>query len=177
MTDGRTLRVHILAEFNRKRSWSQYLDIMGRVRQVWGDEWMIMAACALYDAKITWVGTTTSLRLEMQVPPQFGLTPHRHLFLGHYFEKHWISLIMPDAAQAQAWAAAGRLRPGAAVTTMCFCTAALTAPNLVLGRSNGSFEVACVHSYFAAAVRRITLRAGVRLRRRRRPAPRSPASE
>jgi len=52
-------------------------------------------------------------------------------------------------------------RPGAAVTTMCFCTAALTAPNLVLGRSNGSFEVACVHSYFAAAVRRITLRAGV----------------
>jgi hypothetical protein len=52
-------------------------------------------------------------------------------------------------------------RPGAAVTIMCFCTAPSTALNLVLGRSNGSFEVACVRSYFAAAVRRITLLAQV----------------
>lgn len=33
-------------------------------------------------------------------------------------------------------------RPGAAVTSMCFSAAASSAPNLVLARSNGSFEVA-----------------------------------
>jgi hypothetical protein len=48
-------------------------------------------------------------------------------------------------------------RPGQAVTTMCFCTAPSAAPNLVLGRSNGSFEVDCVRSCFAAAAHRLTL--------------------
>lgn len=55
MTDGRPLREHILAEFNDTRSWAHYLHVMGLPRVEWGDEWMIMAACALYDATVTWV--------------------------------------------------------------------------------------------------------------------------
>ena len=77
MADGRTLSEHILAEFNGTRTWAEYLRGMRLVRVQWGDEWVMMAAAALYKATITWVATNQRLVQNIHLPPHFGVAPHR----------------------------------------------------------------------------------------------------
>ena len=99
MADGRALSEHILAEFNGTRTWDEYLDGMRLVRDQWGDEWVMMAAAALYDATITWVATNQTRVQEIHLPPHFGTARQRVLFLGHYYEKHFISGMVRHATE------------------------------------------------------------------------------